>query len=432
MIHIGKVIRDLRKKSGMTQDQLADGICSRSYISRMEKGDIIPSPDLLQLLAERLKVSVDALYLHQTGTSEEHIRKRVFQLISCVENRDWSAVKDALVAFPDEVDDPATAAALAWVRGSYTENVLHDYNRAKEHYEQSVQLSTTDEIDIHIRALLSLGHLYGKNGNNADPLQGYPFLKQAEELSERHTIDGHLRISIMLEVGLFYFKTGNCSRAIHYFYEALKLNEAYRTDYRLGHAYTGLTIAYGGLNQNYEAKLYAQLAVEEYESKRTDDTLLVGAYANLGMIHRFLSEYEQAVNSFHKAVELARTTGSEYHLRNSQVELAVTYQQLNRTKEARVLCQEIIEESSSAESVAEAKFVLAEILLKSGQENEAISLLQDALDGFLAKRLVLYHLPRAYHLLGRLYKQKGDAQTALLMFEKSSEILLENSGYKPK
>jgi tetratricopeptide (TPR) repeat protein len=114
------------------------------------------------------------------------------------------------------------------------------------------------------------------------------------------------------------------------------------------------------------------------------------------------------------------------------VELAITYQQLKRTEESRELCLEIIENSGSAETVAEAKFVLAELLLEAGEENQAITLLQDALAGFQAKRLVLYHLPRAYHLLGRLYKQKGDLVQALEMFEKSSEILLENSGHKNK
>jgi tetratricopeptide (TPR) repeat protein/DNA-binding XRE family transcriptional regulator len=432
MVHIGSVIRELRKKKGMTQEQLAEQICSRSYISRMEKGDTIPSEEILQLLAERLQVSCRTLLRRHFGPGTEQAKRKMTEMIRHVENREWDAVAEFLSAYQDEEGDEETAPFLAWVRGSYAENVLHQYERAREYYEESVRLSETTDVQMHIRSLLSLGYWYGKNGNNADPVQGYPYLKRAEELGDKHTIDGHLRISILLELGLFFFKTGNCTKAIHYFTEALKLNEAFRTDFRLGHAYTGLTIAYGGLKQYHEARLYAQLTVQYYESKRNDTQLLAGAYANLGMIHRFVEEYEEAVRCFQKAIDLARTTGSDYHIRNSQVELAITYQQLKRTEEARELCLEIIENSGSAETVAEAKFVLAELLLEAGEENQAITLLQDALAGFQAKRLVLYHLPRAYHLLGRLYKQKGDLVQALEMFEKSSEILLENSGHKNK
>jgi tetratricopeptide (TPR) repeat protein len=51
--------------------------------------------------------------------------------------------------------------------------------------------------------------------------------------------------------------------------------------------------------------------------------------------------------------------------------------------------------------------------------------LEEALHGLEAKRLVLYHLPQAYQLLGKLYKQKGNTEKALELFEKSTDILLE-------
>jgi len=421
-VHVGAIIKDLRKQQGLTQEQLARQICSRSYISRMEKGEVVPSAEILQSLAERLRVPARTLLSRLSGTGVEKGKQTWAEMLACVENREWSKVAEFLAACPEDAQEPE----IAWLRGCYAEHVLHHYEQARTHYEACMRMTESTDVQLHLRALLSLGYWYGKNGNNADPVDGYPYLKRAEELSERHAIDGHLRISLMLQLGLFFFKTGKCTMAIQYFTQALRLTEAYRTDYRIGYAYTGLTIAYGGLKQYYEAKLYAQLTVDHYETKESDTQMLAGAYANLGMMHRFLQEYPEAIRCLQNAIELARATDSDYHLRNAQVELAVTFQQVGEKENAKLLCKEIIANSKSAETVAEAKFILAELLLETGQENVAITLLQDALAGFQAKRLVLYHLPKAYHLLGRLYKQQGNLVQALEMFEKSANILLEN------
>ncbi|MGG4167018.1 helix-turn-helix transcriptional regulator [Rossellomorea vietnamensis] len=37
---IGKKIRELRKVVGLTQGDMAEGICTQALISRIEKGDI--------------------------------------------------------------------------------------------------------------------------------------------------------------------------------------------------------------------------------------------------------------------------------------------------------------------------------------------------------------------------------------------------------
>ncbi len=54
---IGQKIKSLRKKLGLTQDELACGILSRSMLSRIESGSAMPSLDSLYDIASRLDVS---------------------------------------------------------------------------------------------------------------------------------------------------------------------------------------------------------------------------------------------------------------------------------------------------------------------------------------------------------------------------------------
>ncbi len=54
---LGKLLRDKRKQQKLTQEQLATGICDRSYLSLLEHNKIVPPVDLLGQLLARLNLS---------------------------------------------------------------------------------------------------------------------------------------------------------------------------------------------------------------------------------------------------------------------------------------------------------------------------------------------------------------------------------------
>ncbi len=59
----GKRIRSLRRVRDLTQEQLAEEVgCSTEYISRIERGLVSPSFEILSALANALHVEVGALF----------------------------------------------------------------------------------------------------------------------------------------------------------------------------------------------------------------------------------------------------------------------------------------------------------------------------------------------------------------------------------
>ena len=54
---LGEVIRNLRKECNMTQEDLADGICSTVSLSRIENGMQMPSSQTLDKLLDKLGTS---------------------------------------------------------------------------------------------------------------------------------------------------------------------------------------------------------------------------------------------------------------------------------------------------------------------------------------------------------------------------------------
>lgn len=54
---MGEIIRSLRKRAHMTQEELAEGICSPISVSRIENGTQMPSGTVLEALLSRLGTS---------------------------------------------------------------------------------------------------------------------------------------------------------------------------------------------------------------------------------------------------------------------------------------------------------------------------------------------------------------------------------------
>jgi HTH-type transcriptional regulator, quorum sensing regulator NprR len=93
---LGERVRTLRKAAGMTQDGLADGRFTKQYVSQIERGEIIPSGELLDWLASRL--GVETLVL-RTGLSSGDLERIDDELASGNRLLDEHRYAEALEAF---------------------------------------------------------------------------------------------------------------------------------------------------------------------------------------------------------------------------------------------------------------------------------------------------------------------------------------------
>ncbi|WP_051393821.1 helix-turn-helix domain-containing protein [Fructilactobacillus florum] len=75
---LGNNIMIERKNRGLSQYELADGICSQSMISSIEKGHYVPNSILLAQLCNKLGISIHNAMLNnffEIGESRENTKK---------------------------------------------------------------------------------------------------------------------------------------------------------------------------------------------------------------------------------------------------------------------------------------------------------------------------------------------------------------------
>lgn len=89
----GRLIRYYRKEKGMSQEKLADGICSREYIGKLERGENIPTLETMSLLSGRLEVDLHRAYSEIYKNHDLDIYLQIRELDKAIEtdNRDLIA-----------------------------------------------------------------------------------------------------------------------------------------------------------------------------------------------------------------------------------------------------------------------------------------------------------------------------------------------------
>lgn len=81
-IKLGEEIKNLRKSKKLTQDQLANGICNQSEISRIEDGKVFPSIEILYLISNKLEIPITSFF--------EVLSQQELEKINIIKSEIWS------------------------------------------------------------------------------------------------------------------------------------------------------------------------------------------------------------------------------------------------------------------------------------------------------------------------------------------------------
>lgn len=106
MLYLGNKIRELRKKKGLTQEQLAGALnISPQAVSKWENNDAYPDTEMLPVLANFFGVSLDILFAYNVRERKEKIEKiseNASQYFYSDQKRCVEIIKTALNDYPGD------------------------------------------------------------------------------------------------------------------------------------------------------------------------------------------------------------------------------------------------------------------------------------------------------------------------------------------
>ncbi|GIP63139.1 helix-turn-helix domain-containing protein [Virgibacillus pantothenticus] len=214
-IDLSKVIYNQRIEKGMTQENLANGICSISYLSKLENKQLDPSKEILALLLDKLDIEIkDFLEDHK------YFEVRIDKLNQAIIRKDINGSKgiyDELNYMVGSIKDPEYICAFNLIKVKYllTNNLLEEAKR-------TIDFISTFHSKRSLKHNIQFLHLSGiYYCRLKEYLKGLDLLKKAEVLSNKHNLS---LAEISYHIALTYSLTYNTTLAIYYAQKALKLN----------------------------------------------------------------------------------------------------------------------------------------------------------------------------------------------------------------
>ncbi|MDV2581728.1 helix-turn-helix domain-containing protein [Alkalibacillus haloalkaliphilus] len=195
-LSLGEKIKDLRKRLNVSQEGLANGVCSQSELSRIERDQHQPSYMTLKGIAEKLGVNITYFLKDSDSERDDYLSEVWFQLEKARRNRDYNTIEEIVKA---EMENPLFKSQpehryLMWHR-SMTEYYLHnDFEAAINTLKDCLRLSSFDRFsaEINIQILNSLGIMYRDEGildeseNYLD--QAYELINEITNLDDKRII----------------------------------------------------------------------------------------------------------------------------------------------------------------------------------------------------------------------------------------------------
>ncbi|WP_054751938.1 transcriptional regulator [Piscibacillus salipiscarius] len=319
---IGAIIQFYRTKHGLTQKDLASGVCSISYLSKIESGAIEPKTDTIQLIFERLDMDYEKI----TSYDEKKIHEQIDLLYQNITEQKLDKAKD----FSDELEEVLTPFHEPYVQ-NYFELI---------HFYYLITVNPTEKYNLNFQELLRLeNHFEGK--------KLFYFYKI---------------------VGFYYNCHLNSKRANEYFHKAVEILE----DFNLKdpEIYYLLALSYMGMQKPIYSNYYVGIALEQYANdlkyrKVTDCYHLLGInYLNLGAYDISETYFNQVLKS--------KPMGDSPKVRSRATHnLAILYYRRGNFEHALKLLHEALEHHSHLYDIVHSNLIIAKVYYEQGKSDLA-------------------------------------------------------------
>lgn len=332
-------LRAARLATHLTQQELAGQHFSKSYISAIERGKMVPALQALEVLAERLAVpisyllgesEIDARALEESNSvvhaaitpvsqiDEEEARRRLGQTETLIRQDRPEAAWEQLGGH----DEPPVGWPLlllphwAWLTG-WTVFLLGRSADAVRCLEQGLRLARFlrlraprtrqaywDEMIEWLHCFLGVAHC--AQGQTVLALQYYR--RGLEAIEQGRVGNAELKLWVYKGLGNEYFAQARYQEAIGCYRKALAEAENCNNKRQQGLAAGGLARAYQQQGDVFRAKTYYGQALhilEEYGNQQ----LLAQIRALYGLALTNLAAFEEAEYQLHLSLEGARQAG---------------------------------------------------------------------------------------------------------------------------
>ncbi|WP_226581741.1 helix-turn-helix domain-containing protein [Halobacillus litoralis] len=408
----GSLIKQHRKFKNMTLEELASGICSVSYLSKIEHDTMNASEEIYRLLGERLNIKLtdinqdfDEQIYEDLLNWHEASQMRDFSLMNELQNKCEEALND------NKNTELTNLYKIIEARHDMTKNRKPVPSRMLKELQDTYE-DASNEFKFFFNKTIGVHHLF--LSNLRESLQHFNLAKELMDKLPFH--EGE----IFFHLALAYSKTRSFVESTHYAFVALEMYTKSLHYSRMVDNYIIIAINYNSLGAHHIAEEYLLkvLKVAKHELPSSDKRRI---YHNLGINYTNQEKYKKAYSYLLKAYEIDT---KESMFKSSTIYLLA----LNRYHSGDIdLCWEYIQEGKEESQkhnflkYQHKFFILSHMVMEKTSDVDFIKKLEEEIipdfrklneykdyKEFVEMLADLYYDKRMYKKAAMYYKEAND------------------------
>lgn len=295
---IGTRIRYYRKRAGLTLEQLADGICSVSYLSKFEHGEGA-SDEIVQLLCKRLGISFE-----DVDNKEElsHINRLLDEWYEEIKDRDMEKAQDTrktISGLLKKNEDPYTVIKydLLFFRLNIVSNQLEKAEQ-QEQFLKKMKDIMDNELKYYFYHFMGIYYY-----NKQDYLESIKNYTLAEELIDNTKHNDSEEAELYYQISLthaFFYQINLC---ISYANKALVIFDKDYNLKRISDCHTLLGVSNRRTSNFPQAKYHYEQSLKFAKLYKDDERIGI-IYHNLGCLEAESGDFKKGINYLKLSLEL--------------------------------------------------------------------------------------------------------------------------------
>ena len=424
---LGSRVRALRRAAGMTQDGLAAGRFTKQYVSQIERGEIIPSGELLDWLADRL--GVDRVTL-ETGLSADDLERADAALEEGSRLLDDHHYAEALAVFhplrQSLAPDAPRSAHRAAMRGEVwalirlgrvpeAAAVLVESRETAEgpggSFEEQAEIAHLTAVCCHMLSQIPAAHV--------------EFAKALRLLDEAERQNDELRLDIHQWRSRSYRRQRDWDAAREDIERALELARATGDVRRNAEVNFQASLVADRLGRWVLARRHAEAARDLFAE--VGDTVTKARVLNsLAIFNHLLGNGDLAIEQHKEAFRIFVDAGLEAEAGYILSSLAEIHRERGELVEAEVAARKALDlledRADHVQEVGMARLVLARARLEQGDVARAEDLL-GTVDESFAHAGSVSHQARSWMTRGELELMRKNVTEAARLYRKAATAL---------
>lgn len=301
MIHmnnnLGSFLKLKRIEKNIRQDDLCRGICTPSYLSRIENNHVVADEEIYILLFERLGIAYDQLL-----ESIEHIDEKIEKWYDSLLNKEEYEVNIEELKGLSIIGGSSTSIKfeIVYCRYLLEHDDLTEVSKVLKNLKQIIKVANNRTFFLYTNVLL----LYYIKTNK--------FSEAVEAGVELLQLVGYENLANRFELGIFYYNFSLSLKNIYCYEEALiyieKALKVFKDEYLLERAlacHIILGTCYNNSRKWDDAIATYRLAerILIYLPKEDQNKYLYIISNNLGNCYEYQGKYNEAINYYLEAIK---------------------------------------------------------------------------------------------------------------------------------